>query len=58
MVAEGEISGVAELWFDTQEDFAAALGSQAGHAALADAQSMVSNLELLHVVEHEFLPER
>ena len=50
---DGEIGGIAELCFDSQEDAAATLGSEAGQVALADAQTMASHFELLHVAEHE-----
>jgi uncharacterized protein (TIGR02118 family) len=57
VVDEVEVDGIAELWFDTNEDFAAALGSEAGKAAVADAQAMVVSLRILQTVEHEVLPK-
>jgi uncharacterized protein (TIGR02118 family) len=57
VVDEGEISGIAELWFDAREDFAAALSTEAGQAAVADASAMVASLQILPVVEHEIPAE-
>ena len=45
--------GVAELWWDSREDFAADMKSDAARAATADLEKFTSGFGLMFVEEHE-----
>lgn len=52
---DGEFDGVAELWFDDQRAFDAAMAGEVGAAAHEDAHNFTSRIEGLHLVEHKFV---
>ena len=49
-------SGVAELWFDTQEDFEAAYATDIGKAVAQDSLDNVSARVRFLIDEHEIFP--
>jgi uncharacterized protein (TIGR02118 family) len=52
---DSAFDGVAELWFDDAEAFAAGFAGEAGTAARADAAEHISRIERLHVAEYPFV---
>lgn len=53
---DGEYDGVSELWFDSEQAFAAAYASGIGKQVAADSISMVSRRERLLVAENPIFP--
>ena len=55
---EAGIDGISELWFDSQNDFAAAYASEIGVATAADSMAHVSGRVRLFVSENEVVEPR
>ncbi len=54
MTGDGPYDAASELWFDSEEDLAAAYASEHGKAVAADSMAHVSRRDRLIVTENPF----
>ena len=54
MTGDGPYDAASELWFDSEEDLAAAYASEHGKAVAADSMAHVSRRDRLIVTENTF----
>ncbi len=51
-LADGDVDGVSELWFDSRADFDAAYGTELGQRVAADSMAHVRGRVRMFVDEH------